>query len=205
MQRHRLLWLCFLILTLSGCELLSILEENSTISLEETHRKGQNDYSDYYGQFYEMMVTTMSHQESGTTPIEALDVLPKDPYGYVNWTAAVLKGIVSPKGTLEPDVEEGEPLDLNVFIEAKVALMNNVIFPHSIHTYWHSCRNCHPGIFRPEAGANPITMDEIFQGKWCGRCHGKVAFPLGVAEDPRANCNRCHVLPKGKSLERESF
>jgi len=188
-------------LVFTGCDLLEPLDDGNMTSLQEGHRKGQNEY---YGHFYDM-VKAMTHQESGTTPIEALDSLPKDPYGYVNWTAAVLQGFITPKGTLEPGVVEEEPIDLNVFIEAKVPLMNNVIFPHSIHTYWLSCNNCHPGIFIPEAGANPITMDEIFQGEWCGRCHGRVAFPFAMAGDPRANCNRCHVIPKGQSLEREFF
>jgi c(7)-type cytochrome triheme protein len=34
-----------------------------------------------------------------------------------------------------------------------------------------------------------MTMVGIAEGKWCGRCHGKVAFPL-------TDCQRCHVKPK---------
>lgn len=130
--------------------------------------------------------------EFGTKEIEALDALPKDAFGQVDWTAAVVKGYINPRPSLDASVEDEPPLDLNIFIEAKVPLMANVIFPHSIHTYWLSCNNCHPKIFLPEAGANPISMDEIFQGKWCGRCHGKVAFPL-------TDCTRCHTSPKSAS------
>lgn len=200
-ERNHLFWLCVFILAFSGCDLLVPMEEGRTTSFEEGRKKGQNDY---YNHFYEM-ITVMAPQEGGTSAIAALNVLPKGPYGYVNWTTAVLEGFIKPKGTLESGEVEEEPLDLNIFIEAKVPLMNNVLFPHSIHTYWLSCNSCHPGIFIPEAGANPIRMDEIFQGEWCGRCHGKVACPFGMAGDPRANCNRCHVIPKGQSLERESF
>ncbi len=141
----------------------------------------------------------------GTTPVLAIDSLPKDAYGNVNWTVAVMNGLLNPRGSLDPDAEEDPPLDLNVFIEAKVPVMNNVLFPHSIHTYWLSCNNCHPSIFIPEAGANPITMDEIFEGKWCGRCHGKVAFGFGTNADPKGACNRCHMIPKGKSLQGERW
>ncbi len=36
-----------------------------------------------------------------------------------------------------------------------------------------------------------MTMRGIVKGKWCGRCHNKVAFPL-------SNCTRCHTVPKKK-------
>ena len=39
----------------------------------------------------------------------------------VNWTLAVMEGYLNPKGSLVPGAEEEKPLDLNVFIEAKVA------------------------------------------------------------------------------------
>jgi len=155
---------------------------------------------DYYEKFYKE-VSMRSHIKEGTSDIKALDSLPKDPSGNVNWTAAVVNGYINPRGSLEPGVPEDQPLNLNIFLEAKVPLMANVIFPHSIHTYWLSCNNCHPKIFIPEAGANPISMDEIFKGQWCGRCHGKVAFTFW----PRENCVRCHIILKGQSLERETF
>jgi len=155
---------------------------------------------DYYEKFYKE-VTQRAVVKTGTHEIQALDVLPKDPSGNINWTAAVVGGYIDPRASIDPSVEDELPLNLNIFIEAKVALMANVIFPHSIHTYWLSCNNCHPKIFIPEAGANPITMDEIFQGQWCGRCHGKVAFTFW----PRDNCVRCHVVLKGQSLERERW
>ena len=155
---------------------------------------------DYYEKFYKE-VSQRASVKTGTHEIQALDVLPKDPSGNINWTAAVVGGYIDPRASIDPSVEDELPLNLNIFIEAKVALMANVIFPHSIHTYWLSCNNCHPKIFIPEAGANPITMDEIFQGQWCGRCHGKVAFTFW----PRDNCVRCHVVLKGQSLERERW
>jgi c(7)-type cytochrome triheme protein len=34
-------------------------------------------------------------------------------------------------------------------------------------------------------GANPVSMDRIIRGEYCGRCHGVVAFPF-------TDCLRCH-------------
>lgn len=161
---------------------------------------GSQEVSDYYNKIYKV-VTKKAVTRQGTKGIIALDGLPKDAANQPNWTAAVIDGLISPRGSLDPDAEEEMPLDLNIFIEAKVPLMANVLFPHSIHTYWLSCNICHPKIFIPEAGANDITMDEIFQGEWCGRCHGKVAFTFW----PRANCTRCHSVLKGESLQQERW
>ncbi len=166
---------------------------------EEVDKAGGH-MSDYYEQFYRSVVQRASMKVLPGEPT-ALNSLPKDTEGLVNWTASVMGGFINPRGTLDPKDKEKPMLDLNIFIEAKVPLMANVIFPHSIHTYWLKCSNCHPKIFIPEAGANPITMDEIWKGKWCGRCHGKVAFTFW----PRANCLRCHSILKGRSLETERW
>ncbi len=136
-----------------------------------------------------------------TMPIEtrqsppALEILPKDQFGYVNWTKSVMDGIINPKDslTLGKDVEEDKPFDLLVFFQAQNAIMADVIFPHSVHNYWLSCRNCHPKIFKPMVGSNPVSMKAIRQGKYCGKCHGKVAFPM---DPPVEQCRRCHALLK---------
>ncbi|MFQ5442313.1 MAG: cytochrome c3 family protein [Thermodesulfobacteriota bacterium] len=154
----------------------------------------------YYNQFYKA-VTRRASIRKGATKMAALEDLPKDTEGEVNWTASVVGGFINPMPSLDPLAVDEPPINLNIFIEAKVPLMANVIFPHSIHTYWLKCSNCHPNIFLPEAGANPISMDEIFKGKWCGRCHNKVAFGFW----PRANCVRCHIILKGQSLKKERW
>lgn len=193
-----LLTAILMLLVLSGCgEDINRLI-NADIPPPKVDNFGQAD--DYYEKFYKE-VSKRASIRKGTSEIKALESLPKDTDGKVNWTAAVVNGYINPKGSLDPEAVDEAPLHLNVFIEAKVPLMANVMFPHSIHTYWLSCNNCHPKIFIPEAGANPITMDEIFNGQWCGRCHGKVAFTFW----PRENCIRCHIVLKGQSLERERW
>lgn len=186
---------------LGGCGIENMDEIlNADTSAKAKAMQGDGNSDDYYNKFYGE-ATRMSRLKEGTKEIVALDALPKDPFGNVNWTVAVLKGYINPRPSLDAEVVDDPPLNLNIFIEAKVPLMYNVIFPHSIHTYWLSCNNCHPKIFLPEAGANPISMEEIFKGQWCGRCHGKVAFNFW----PRSNCLRCHMVPKGQSLERERY
>ncbi len=63
------------------------------------------------------------------------------------------------------------------------------VFPHWVHRIRYKCYACHPSIVEMKAGANPITMDAITAGKFCGVCHdGKIAW--GVSFE---TCNRCHV------------
>jgi c(7)-type cytochrome triheme protein len=44
-------------------------------------------------------------------------------------------------------------------------------------------------VFEPKAGTNEITMIDIEEGRFCGRCHnGDTAFATTIT-----NCGRCHV------------
>lgn len=117
-------------------------------------------------------------------------IVPKDRYGLVDWAKAVKEKIITPKHSLdEAATEDAEPMDMDVVIEAKSDFVNDVVYPHAIHTYWFACEGCHDKIFQMAAGQNNMTMSGIAEGKWCGRCHGKVAFPL-------TDCNRCHTKLK---------
>ncbi len=183
-----------------GCTLDRLMDNVSMDAPAPKKPLTMKQEEDLYEKFYKIVVDTGKVRTvKGGLP--ALSNLPRDGYGYINWTTAVAQGFLAPKGSLDPDAEEEKPLNLNIFIEAKVPMMANVVFPHSIHTYWLSCNNCHPKIFRPEAGGNPITMEEIWQGEWCGRCHGKVAFNFW----PEGNCRRCHMVPKKMSGQQENY
>ena len=62
------------------------------------------------------------------------------------------------------------------------------IFPHWAHRLQFKCHVCHDAITVMKAGANPITMEAIQQGKYCGTCHnGKTAFQATFEA-----CPRCH-------------
>ena len=115
--------------------------------------------------------------------------LPKDKFGLIDWIALVDQKIIDPKESLKPGAPVIPPFDMNVLIPAKGDFVNDVLFPHKAHTYWLKCENCHTGIFIMAKGKNNMTMQGITKGKWCGRCHGKVSFPL-------TDCARCHNSPK---------
>lgn len=121
--------------------------------------------------------------------------LPVDRYGLVDWVKLTTGELIDPKWTFEEnaDPDDEEMLDVDILFEALGDFTDNVIFPHDIHTWWLKCEICHDSvggpIFEPAAGANRVRMVEMVGGKWCGRCHNRVAFPL-------TDCKRCHVRPK---------
>ncbi len=117
--------------------------------------------------------------------------LPKDKFGLVDWVAVVKEGEIKPVGSLDPKKPDIPPFDMDIVIQAKGDFVNDVLFPHDIHTYWLGCENCHPALFVMGKGKNKMSMVEIAEGKWCGACHGKVAFPL-------TDCARCHTQKKVK-------
>lgn len=127
----------------------------------------------------------------------ALRYFPKDKYGYPDWAEAVRRGIIKPRSTIRSgekslqDIEEMQ-FEADIIFEINDRLMANVRFPHKAHTFWLSCKVCHPGIFIAQKGANNFTMYNIWEGKYCGRCHGKIAFPPKGFE----NCRKCHSSKK---------
>jgi c(7)-type cytochrome triheme protein len=82
--------------------------------------------------------------------------------------------------------------DKDVFLNLKGG-MPVVRFPHSIHTPWLDCTNCHDHLFKKELGKSQISMFLILQGEQCGLCHGAVAFPL-------TECSRCHNTKREDAL-----
>ncbi len=124
----------------------------------------------------------------------SLEYLPKDDYGFVDWSKAVREGVISPRESIPsskaPRPEDSEPFTQNILIKSKMDFMPDVIFPHEPHTAWLKCSNCHPRIFKKKAGGNPsLSMVAIWKGRFCGRCHDRVAFPI-------RNCFKCHSAPR---------
>jgi len=125
-------------------------------------------------------------------PQEALDGLPLDKQGRVDWSAALLNGLITPRGSLHPNAgAEADLLDLDIIMRNTRA-MPHVRFSHLAHTRWLACSNCHPNPFPYQAGTTGINMTAIFRGKYCGMCHDRVAFMTWQS------CERCHSVPRGK-------
>ncbi|MBI5233931.1 MAG: hypothetical protein HY880_06220 [Deltaproteobacteria bacterium] len=122
--------------------------------------------------------------------------LPLDRYGLIDWAKAVRDNKIRPRHSLDPKEDEMPPLPMDVIIPTKSDYVDDVTYPHEIHTWWLKCEVCHPKIFLPAKGENKMTMADIARGEFCGRCHGKVSFPL-------TDCTRCHnslkkAVVKGK-------
>lgn len=112
--------------------------------------------------------------------------LPRDDSGEPSWVRAIDDGAIRPAPGTGAGDEEQPVLELDVELVPKEMPEMKVTYPHAIHTKLLACDSCHPAIFQMEAGADPMTMEQIFAGEYCGRCHGKVAF------DPLTGCPRCH-------------
>ena len=140
---------------------------------------------------------------AGAPRYEALaQALPKDAMGNLDWDVAVRDGLLDPLPAIDPGASGMPALPLDVTLDPHIPGLE-VVFSHATHTYWLSCNGCHPSIFAMQAGANPITMEKIFQGEYCGRCHGTVAFAADIG------CSRCHkrvaakaVLPARKATDK---
>lgn len=127
--------------------------------------------------------------------VAALKEFPKDYFGYPDWSKAVKRGIINPLEIIRGErVKKEEEFNKDIIFQISDRMMANVRFPHTIHNYWFSCKVCHPSIFIPKMGGNDFQMKDIWDGKYCGRCHGRVAFaPKGFE-----NCIRCHSVRREK-------
>ncbi|MBF0142298.1 MAG: hypothetical protein HQL57_03770 [Magnetococcales bacterium] len=123
-------------------------------------------------------------------PAQALSGFPRDMKGGVDWIAVLDQGLIDPRADLKGEGSM-DVLDLDILMK-NTRSMPFVRFPHKSHTRWLDCENCHPDIFIPKLAANKVNMNEIFRGRFCGNCHGRVAFSVYV-------CQRCHSVPHAGS------
>lgn len=118
--------------------------------------------------------------------------LPKGRFGNgVDWAAAERDGLVKPKDFIEGVSFPKRKMQIeksNVNMSARIEGMQDIIFSHKDHAAWTGCEMCHPDPWSVKGKTTKSTMEEIFQGKFCGICHGKAAFPL-------TDCGRCHLKP----------
>lgn len=128
------------------------------------------------------------YAKENRNPDVVMKDLPRDAVDAIDFVKSFKDNLIKPRGSLDPNAPEVPPFPFDVEIPA-VGAMPNVIFPHFPHTFWLDCANCHPNIFIMKKGSNPISMVKIVNGEFCGRCHGRIAFPI-------SNCTRCHVKPK---------
>lgn len=109
--------------------------------------------------------------------------LPEHEHGGVDWPDALEQGLVRPRTWGDPSASAASAFKYDFVIQGSKPKFN-AIFPHSAHTGWLGCNNCHPALFPYKR--NLAKMKDMRQGASCGACHGKVAFSL-------RQCKRCHL------------
>lgn len=118
--------------------------------------------------------------------------MPRETLGNgINWEKAEETGALKLLDTLEGVSIKKSTMKVqgDFSLKPKVEGMPDVIFSHTKHTVWNGCEVCHPDIFVGiKKGATKYSMIELFDGKYCGVCHDKVAFP-------QSSCKRCHAKP----------
>ena len=116
--------------------------------------------------------------------------LPKGYYG-IDWTAAENQRKIKPIDFLEGISVKRTPIQTrpDFSIKATMPWVHPIIFSHEAHAIWNGCELCHPEIF-PTALKETVRVSMFLniEGRYCGACHGKVAYPLN-------NCSYCH--PRG--------
>jgi len=122
-------------------------------------------------------------------PLTSFQDLPRSNAGNrVDWVKSIRESRIAPRADRLDEKVQPMIMDLNIVREVKGS-MPDVVYPHKQHTEWLDCSNCHPAIFKPQKGANQISMASILLGEACGVCHGKVAFPV-------SECRLCHSKAK---------
>jgi len=117
--------------------------------------------------------------------------LPRERFGNgVDWERAEKEKLIVPIDYIEGISIKRKTLEVrkDFSISPSIKGMPEIIFSHEKHTVWNGCEVCHPEIFMVKKGKVTYSMVEIFEGQYCGVCHGLVAFPM-------IDCQRCHTQP----------
>lgn len=162
-----------------------IRKENARRQATQTPVVKQETDSKSFGSFQANDNQPRPAIESVTNWLQALELLPKDYKKNPDWAAAVEQDLVRPRFGADATTQYVPAFKYD-FIMPHDKPKNEAYFPHSTHTAWLSCQNCHMTIFPYKR--NPATMKEMRSGASCGACHGKknVAFSLSA-------CKRCHL------------
>jgi c(7)-type cytochrome triheme protein len=95
-------------------------------------------------------------------------------------------GCVRCHPALEESKHHQASIDLDVELAPKPP-SSATVFSHKLHTPWVECSSCHTGLYAANPATAEIPMKEIYTGKTCAGCHGKVATDL------TARCRHCHA------------
>jgi c(7)-type cytochrome triheme protein len=174
-------------------ELEFALQANATEITEQANLEGKfcgacHDGETAFGHTEEYCAHCHNYGKDGSRRRFAdLENLPWAPFGNeIDWTRALEEGLINPKQSIVN--EDYEPLQFTrkLDIPADWSLIPGAEFPHETHQKWLDCADCHPDIFNiKKKTTENFDMQYNLEGKFCGSCHLKVAFPLD-------DCSRCH-------------
>ena len=135
--------------------------------------------------------TIVPEIERTLDPDSVVAMLPRDHAGNIDWMAALRHEVIRPRdgiGGPRTAPQGAFEFGFDFYFEGPNEMFD-AYFPHSAHTEWVDCAQCHPRLFRTRGVK--FTMADVFAGKYCGECHGKVAYPV------MTGCERCHTtLPQ---------
>lgn len=111
---------------------------------------------------------------------------PKTRFGNkIDWVRALQGGLIKPKNFIFTEPNQMS-FDKTLDLKADWSGIPPAIFPHNVHVQWLDCSNCHPDIFNIKIKTTKhFSMPLNLEGKFCGLCHLRTAFPLN-------DCKRCH-------------
>jgi c(7)-type cytochrome triheme protein len=135
------------------------------------------------------------HQDD-TDPLRRLEAvrqfrkmksLPTTPFGNrIDWVQAWELEKIKPSYSLLDDTYEPPAPEKALELVSGSSSTPPTPFDHGKHQQWLDCENCHPVPFNLEQKTvEHFEMKYLLEGKFCGVCHMKVAFPLD-------DCERCH-------------
>lgn len=102
----------------------------------------------------------------------------------INWIKVARK--TRPKYSIFLKGERSLKFNKLLKLKAEWQFVPPAIFPHSVHVRLLDCSNCHPDIFNiKKKTTKHFRMEYILEGKFCGVCHLKIAFPMNY-------CLMCH-------------
>lgn len=119
-------------------------------------------------------------------PLCHMQRLPKDANGGVDWQRALAEQRIHPSAGSRVRADTLRGLDLDVEMKSATQPKFSAVFSHAAHGQWVACDNCHPSLFPKEAAAEHVRGEELHSRRYCGACHGSVAFGIN------SSCGRCH-------------
>ena len=97
---------------------------------------------------------------------QAKKMLPKDYKKNIDWSSALERGLIRPRVGTETSSLWATAFKWDFIIKGEEP-DDDAYFPHSAHTMWLGCKNCHNPDLYPYK-RNPTTMKEMKRGASCG-------------------------------------